>query len=261
VSLKFTKPLLITKLKATAVHLSLSAIVFVVLAYLMYFVWYPQPYFTSDGGWQGLRLIAAVDLVLGPLITFLIFDLRKSRREIVMDLTIILVIQLGSLVYGIHAAYTQRPIAIVMFNNDYVFSTTMEQYAGTLQSPDQLRQYSDETPPIIYSEIPLDKKLIDEVNRKRFVDNVVEHAQIQLYRPADEMVVALRERQSALLGRLQRTGSEPAFEEWLELNGKTRDSVLLERFLGRYKIVWLVFDAEGHYLDYFMEAEDAVAEE
>ena len=259
--MKFNKSLLITKLKATAVHLSLSVIVFAILAYLIYYVWYPQPYFQSDGGWQGLRIIAAVDLVLGPLITFLIFDLRKSRREIVLDLTIILVIQLGSLVYGIHAAYTQRPIAIVMYNNEYVFSTTMEQYVGTLESPDQLRQYSDETPPIIYSFIPLDKEVIAEVNRRRFEDNVVEHAQIQLYRPKAEMVVALRERQSSLLGRLQRTGSEAAFDEWLELNGKTRDEVLLERFLGRYKIVWLVFDADGKYLDYFPEAEELATEE
>ena len=57
--MKFTKPLLITKLKATAVHLSMSIAVFVYLAYQIYYNWYPEPYFSIDGGWQGIRLIGA----------------------------------------------------------------------------------------------------------------------------------------------------------------------------------------------------------
>ena len=103
--MNFTKPLLITKLKATAVHLSMSVAVFVYLAYQIYYNWYPEPYFSIDGGWQGIRLVGAVDLVLGPLITFLIFDLSKSRRAILFDLLIILVIQLGALAYGVHTTY------------------------------------------------------------------------------------------------------------------------------------------------------------
>jgi hypothetical protein len=73
--MKFTKQLLITKLKATGVHLSLSLVVFVYLAYQIFFNWYPQPYFEIDGGWQGMRLVGAVDLILGPLITFLILNI------------------------------------------------------------------------------------------------------------------------------------------------------------------------------------------
>ncbi len=251
--MKFTKSLLITKLKATAVHLSMSTVVFAILAYQIYYNWYPQPYFSTDGGWAGLRIIAAVDLVLGPLITFLIFDLRKSRREIVFDLTIILVIQLSSLGYGIHAAYSQRPIAVIMFNDDFVLSATMEQYGGTLESPDQLRQYSAEKPAIIYSKLPLDSKIIKEVQRTRHEDGVAEHVQTALYMSREEFTAALLARQPSVLRKLQQLDSEPAFEEWLELNGKSRDSVMLERFLGRYKIAWLIFDLDGNYLDYFLE--------
>ncbi len=259
--MKFTKPLLITKLKATAVHLSMSAVVFVILAYQIYYNWYPQPYFSTDGGWAGMRIIAAVDLVLGPLLTFLIFDLRKSRREIVFDLAIILVVQLGSLAYGIHAAYSQRPIAVIMFNSDFVLSATMEQYGGTLDSPDQLRQYSAEKPPIIYAKIPQDSEIIMEVKRIRAEDGVAEHAQTALYMSREEFTAALRERQPSVLRNLQRFNSEPAFEEWLELNGKSRDSVMIERFLGRYQIAWFIFDVDGNYLGYFLEAPVVAVEE
>ncbi len=92
----------------------MSLIIFSILAYQIYYVWYPQPYFSVDGGWQGIRIIAAVDLVLGPLITFVIFDWSKPRKEILFDLAIIVVIQIGALVYGVVTTYDQRPVAIVL---------------------------------------------------------------------------------------------------------------------------------------------------
>ncbi|MCH8105520.1 MAG: hypothetical protein IIC58_08470 [Proteobacteria bacterium] len=81
----FSKALLKTKLKATGIHLSMSLVIFFILAYQIIYVWYPQPYFSIDGGWQGIRIVAAVDLALGPIITFLIFDLAKSRKELFFE--------------------------------------------------------------------------------------------------------------------------------------------------------------------------------
>ena len=59
------KPLLITKLKATGVHLSLSLLVFAYLAYQIYFNWYPAALFfgrrwlagdsVDRGGRPGIR--------------------------------------------------------------------------------------------------------------------------------------------------------------------------------------------------------------
>ena len=109
--MKFSKPLLVSKLKATGIHLLMSLAIFAYLAYQIVYIWYPEPYFSVDGGLQGIRLVAAVDLVLGPVITFLIFDLSKRRREIIFDLAIIITIQFAALAYGVHTTYTQRPIA------------------------------------------------------------------------------------------------------------------------------------------------------
>jgi len=52
--------------------------------------------------------------VLGPLITFVKFDWSKKRHEILFDLSIIVVIQIGALVYGIATTDGQRPVAIVL---------------------------------------------------------------------------------------------------------------------------------------------------
>lgn len=248
--MKFSKPLLITKLKATGVHLGLSLLVFVYLVYQIYFNWYPEPYFSVDGGWQGIRLIAAVDLVLGPVITFLIFDLSKRRREIVFDLMIIAIIQFSALTYGVYLTYTQRPVAIVMID-EFVVPAIMEQYGGKLESPNQLKQYSDEKPPIIYAHLPLEKEALDEINRIKSEAKILDHAQLQLYKTRSELAKALQSNQVMYMSRLDHYKNRDQYEAWLKQHDKSGGEVLIARFSGRYGTVWLVFDLDGRYLDYF----------
>ena len=248
--MKFTKPLLITKLKATAVHLSMSVAVFVYLAYQIYYNWYPEPYFSIDGGWQGIRLVGAVDLVLGPFITFLIFDLRKPRKEIMFDLLVIVTIQIGALAYGVYTTYNQRPIAIVVIDQ-YVVSSTMEHYGEALPSTSDLARFSDEKPPIIYSDFPLDREGIDEVQRIKLENKVLEHAKVNLYRGRVELKTALQQRQLGYFERIDSEQSRETLEHWLEQNQKSIEEILIVKFQGRYGNAWLIFDEEARYLGYF----------
>ncbi|MGI9571078.1 MAG: hypothetical protein ACR2PH_15395 [Desulfobulbia bacterium] len=248
--MKINKPLLITKLKATGIHFALSLIVFAYLVYQIYYNWYPQPYFSVDGGWQGIRLIAAVDLVLGPFITFLIFDLRKRLRAIIFDLVIIAIIQFGALAYGVYLTYTQRPVAVVIID-EFVVSAIFENYGGKLTSVDQLKQYSDEKPPIIYADIPLDRDALDEVNRIMNEEGTLSHAQLQLYRPASELAAALKSKQMVYLSRMDHYKERDKFDAWLKQNNEAADTVLVAPFGGRYGRVWLVFDLNGKYREYF----------
>jgi len=248
--MKFTKPLLITKLKATAVHLSMSVAVFIYLAYQIYYNWYPEPYFSIDGGWQGIRLVGAVDLVLGPFITFLIFDLRKPRKEIMFDLLVIVTIQIGALAYGVYTTYNQRPIAIVVIDQ-FVVSSTMEHYGEALPSTSDLARFSDEKPPIIYSDFPLDREGIDEVQRIKLENKVLEHAQVNLYRGRVELKTALQQRQLGYFERIDSEQSRETLEHWLEQNQKSIEEILIVKFQGRYGNAWLIFDEEARYLGYF----------
>ena len=45
---------------AFAVHLGISLVIFIILGYLILFHWYPDFFFASDGGWQGIRIVAFV---------------------------------------------------------------------------------------------------------------------------------------------------------------------------------------------------------
>ncbi|MFA9419773.1 MAG: hypothetical protein ACERLB_06455 [Gammaproteobacteria bacterium] len=247
--MKFNKSLIKTKLKATGIHLSLSLVVFFVLAYQIYYVWYPVPYFSVDGGWQGIRLIAAVDLVLGPLITFLIFDLRKSRRAIIFDLVVIAVVQLSALIYGISTTYQQRPVAVVLIDQ-FMVGNIESSYGSQLKSLDDLNQFSSESPPVIFADMPQTREALDEVLRIKIEDDVPESAQVHLYQPPTMLQKGLQERQPRYFGLLEKTGVKVKWEQWLETNKKQQEDVLIAPFNGRYGLIWLIFDADATYIDY-----------
>jgi hypothetical protein len=96
--------------QASLIHLGLSAVIYIVLLYLIVFVWYPQPYFGADGGWQGVRLITGVDLVLGPLLTLIVFKAGKPGLK--RDLSLIALLQIAALVWGTWIVHGQRTVMV-----------------------------------------------------------------------------------------------------------------------------------------------------
>ncbi len=247
--MKFNKSLIKTKLKASGIHLSLSLVIFLVLVYQIYYVWYPVPYFSVDGGWQGIRLIAAVDLVLGPLITFLIFDLTKSRRAIIFDLVVIAVVQISALIYGISTTYQQRPVAIVLIDQ-FMVGNIESSYGSQLKSLEDLNQFSSETPPVIFADMPPTREALNEVMRIKIQDGVPEAAQIHLYRPPAMLQKGLQDRQANYMPLLEKFGASERMKQWLQANQKQQEDVLIAPFNGRYGLIWLIFDADATYLDY-----------
>jgi hypothetical protein len=101
--------------KAACIHLALSAIVAAAVVFVMLFVWYPTPYFTAMGGVGLVTLIVGVDVVLGPLITLVIFDTKKKSLK--FDLACVVFVQVAALAYGVFTMFQARPVYAV-FNKD-----------------------------------------------------------------------------------------------------------------------------------------------
>ena len=106
------------KLKAVGIHFIISLFIFILLVFWMYFSLYPSFYFNMSGGIQGLGLMFGVDVVLGPLLTFLVFNPHKKLREIISDLVIIGLVQLAALGYGLHTVYQEHPKLVIMYQNN-----------------------------------------------------------------------------------------------------------------------------------------------
>ncbi len=102
-----------TRLRACSVHLIISAIVIALAAALVFGIWFPGIYRQIAGGRDLFLLVSGVDLVLGPLLTFAVFNLKKGWPHLRRDLAIIGIIQLAGLVYGLSTVYQARPVAMV----------------------------------------------------------------------------------------------------------------------------------------------------
>ena len=94
--------------KASAIHLALSAAIGATVVALMLALWYPRPYFAAMGGAMLIVLLIGVDVVIGPLITLIIFDPKKKSLR--FDLAVIALLQLAALVYGCSVMFTARPV-------------------------------------------------------------------------------------------------------------------------------------------------------
>ena len=102
-----------TRFKAFAIHLGISSCVAVAVIATMLFVWYPGPFFAAMGGNDLVMILVGVDVVLGPLITLIIFNVRKARHLLRLDFAIIGTLQLAALAYGISVIAEVRPIYMV----------------------------------------------------------------------------------------------------------------------------------------------------
>jgi hypothetical protein len=99
--------------RAAGLHLLISAAVATVAAALVFGLWYPGIYRLASGGRDLFLLLTGVDVILGPLLTFAVFNLAKGWKHLGRDLAVIGVIQTAALVYGLHTVYAARPVAMV----------------------------------------------------------------------------------------------------------------------------------------------------
>lgn len=101
------------RLRASGIHLGISLCIAALAAALVFGLWYPYPYREISGGRALFMLVAGVDVVLGPLITLVIFNRTKPRRELVMDFTIVGLLQMAALSYGLWTVFVARPVHLV----------------------------------------------------------------------------------------------------------------------------------------------------
>lgn len=105
------------RLGAGLVHLALSLLVAAVVVFLIFRVWYPGALAQLLGVSHILLIMIAVDVCLGPLLTTVAFNPRKSLRELRLDVGLIGVVQIAALVFGVSTILQGRPVYLV-FNID-----------------------------------------------------------------------------------------------------------------------------------------------
>jgi len=100
--------------RAALLHLGLSLLMAGAVAWLVFGVWYPAPFHELTGGRSLFLILMAVDVVCGPLLTLVLYNPSKSRFKWRVDLSLIVLTQLGALAYGLAQVATARPVFVAL---------------------------------------------------------------------------------------------------------------------------------------------------
>jgi hypothetical protein len=98
------------RLKLFSLHLLSSATVLTLMLGCLYFGWYRWPGWYLSDVTRVVLVMVCVDVVLGPTLTFIIANQKKSRRELTRDIGIIAAVQLCALTYGSVQLWSGRPL-------------------------------------------------------------------------------------------------------------------------------------------------------
>ncbi|TAG06303.1 MAG: hypothetical protein EAZ43_02135 [Betaproteobacteria bacterium] len=147
------------RFRASLLHFMISAAVGMLLLSLVWFVYYPSPLLVGLGGLEIFLLIIFVDVILGPLLTLVVFDVRKKSLR--FDLAAIATLQLVALCYGATQLFAARPAYIAALDNEL-------QVIQATEIPDQLLEKTSTSLPLfgprwVGTVMPTDRLQLEEV--------------------------------------------------------------------------------------------------
>ena len=103
------------RLIAFSIHLAISAVVALFVMLLVFKLWYPAPMHQLIGVEKIFFLIIGIDVIIGPVLTFIVF--KRDKPSLKFDLSVIALLQISAFIYGIWTVSLGRP-AWVVFNVD-----------------------------------------------------------------------------------------------------------------------------------------------
>jgi hypothetical protein len=212
--------------KAAAIHLSISAGIAVIACALFFGVWYPGTYFHAAGADELVILLVGVDLAIGPLLTLLVF--RTGKRGLRFDLTSIAMAQAVALMYGCHVVLESRPIFLVAALDRFVLVSANEisDEDLNLASERQFRSRSWAGPKLVGAVLPTD---IEERNKLVFEAASGHDIQTQpkFYRPYETVRESLLTHAKSL-DSLMFKGTAPAetIQSYLAKSDRKPDSIV-----------------------------------
>lgn len=226
-----------SRFQAFAIHFGISSLIFLVLAWVILTWWYPGIFFDIDGGWEGIRIIALVDLVLGPLLTLIVYTHGKPGLK--LDLTLIGLFQAACLSAGIWVVHNERPLAMVMVD-DMFFSMSAEDYLSAGIDPPDLSRFTDRGPKWVTVDIPEDVYESSDLRR----------AAVESERPLRTLhqhYIPFEPKHLTAAGAISPKDLEAldkkigGLKEWIDEHGGKLEDYLFYEVGGRYSFVHLGF--------------------
>ena len=231
--------------RAFCIHLLISLGVAALAAWLVFGLWFPYPYGELAGGRRLFLLLLAVDVVVGPLLTFVVFNPHKRLREKMLDFTVIGLLQLAALGYGLWTVSQARPVHLV-----YEYSRLAVVTAAQLPD-DQLEKAPPElrtlpwTGPTLLSLRPLQGAKEQFDSTMLAASGVPQAAQPELWQPYDAGRAEMLATAQPLAGLRQKYPAQAALiDSEVAKTGKPEAGLLYIPVLSRDTAWSVLLDAQ-----------------
>jgi hypothetical protein len=230
-----------TRKKAFLSHFLFSAVIVALVLTFVLLVWYPQPYFQIIGAIDVIRILIVVDLILGPLLTLILF--KPGKKGLKFDMTMVAVLQLSALVYGVHTLYIERPYYVIFVGDRFQVLAERDIDKETIDNEVFLAKPWDQ-PIYVIAKMPEDPKERSRITEEIFFEGKRDvHQRPELWVAYDESTDAVRQRTRPLAELLER---RPDIGDEIHdlLGGRAeRAELVYVPVMGRKHILTMVLDA------------------
>jgi hypothetical protein len=216
------------KLVACAIHFLATLLLAALAAALIFLVWFPAPFARMLGGNELFLLVVGCDLALGPLISLVIYNSRKSRRELITDYSIVGLVQIAAVVYGIWIMAGTRPVYVAFVQDRFEIVQAADLKATELAAANDSKYASKPLtgPRLISVVVPPAEA---EAAMFQSLEGNEEHQRPRFYMPIEAELPAIQKRAKKLedlaarfkrsqadIDRAQReAGIPPEHQRWL----------------------------------------------
>jgi len=113
-----------TKIVLRNLYIS-QAVIFIFLAFA-YLIWFPHSFSKLGGFGDTALMLIFVDLILGPLLVFIVF--KEGKKYLAFDINVLLAIQLGAFIFGAYSLYLKHPAYAVFTVDRFTMANVSQLY-------------------------------------------------------------------------------------------------------------------------------------
>lgn len=223
------------RVKAFGIHLLASVLIALIVIMLVFYVWYPSPLHTAVGVTGIFLMLLSIDVILGPFLTLLVY--KQGKKTLVMDLTVIALLQLTALGYGLYSVAEGRPAWLVFADTRFELVRVNEiDERKIAQAAAEYRTPSWFGAQWVAAVEPADKNESSDILFESVLADISLAQRPNLYQPLVTQITVIKPHLLELSGLSDNNSAKqiknhlakhPQADSWLPLRANNQDMVVL----------------------------------
>ncbi|MGH1469786.1 MAG: hypothetical protein ACRBCS_01230 [Cellvibrionaceae bacterium] len=151
--------MIINKIRAFGIHAAFTFVAALLTSAVVFYIWYPGDLARMVNGAEIYLIVLGVEIVLGPVMSLIIYNTNKPKKELFRDYMIIALIQISALAYGMYSVALSRPVFLVFVKDRIEVVAAVELKQEDLEEAKDFgfNKLSWFGPKLVCAEFPTDK--------------------------------------------------------------------------------------------------------